>query len=143
MAAVNTPNSPVADAEFVRAQWIARLTELVERVEGWACEMDLATRRIETTLEDLEIGPHRVPALLMQDGPARILFEPVGRNSGEADGIVDLYRMSAYDDVARIWGQNGVWMIQRKSGGADDEHAVELKRASFESMVGEMRRHAA
>src|SRR5689334_1407031 len=45
-----------------RANWIERVSVLVDQVEKWAKEMGWSTRRIEKKLDDPWIGKHRVPA---------------------------------------------------------------------------------
>lgn len=100
-------------AERIRAEWVARLAGLYEQVEAWCRAHDWATRRIERKLDDHEIGAHRVPVLLMQEGITKLILEPIGRMAfGGADGIVDMYRMPAYDNVATLFHESGHWAVR-------------------------------
>ncbi len=47
------------------------------------------------------------PALLMQEGPsAGLILEPIARSAPGADGVVDLYLLPAYDDIASLYFYN-------------------------------------
>ncbi len=111
MSTVAVPQSPVANWEQVRDEWLSRLSALTDEVERWAQELGWSTRRMEFKLDDSQIGTYRAPALLMQEGNIRILLEPIARFVPGADGVVDLYRMPAYDDIASLYYSNGGWHL--------------------------------
>src|SRR5205823_3073092 len=91
---------PVADT-CEMDEWLGRLTSLIQQVQKWVQAWGWATRQIDKKMEDPEIGTYRAPALLMQEGTTRLLLEPIGRSAApDTEGIVDLYLMPAYDDVA-------------------------------------------
>jgi hypothetical protein len=94
-----------------RREWIGRVSALVAQVEDWVKQLGWSTRRIEKRLEDSYIGKHLVPALLMQQETCRVLLEPVGRSAPGVDGVVDLYLMPAYDDIATIYYHDGLWNL--------------------------------
>ena len=48
MATADTSTNLAEDKERLRDEWLARLSDLVEIVRGWAEELDWSTRRIET-----------------------------------------------------------------------------------------------
>lgn len=121
-----------------RETWIARATALVDQVEQWAKDLGWATRRIDKRLEDSRIGDHRVPALLMQQEIPRVLLEPIGASSLEAEGLVDLYLMPAYDDIARLYYSDDGWHIL-----APDGSGTPLSKQAFEDLLAEMKRNAA
>src|SRR5438132_915084 len=52
-----------------------------------------------------------VPALLMQEETCRIILEPLGRSSLDTEGMVDLYLMPAYDDIARLFYYGDQWNL--------------------------------
>jgi hypothetical protein len=116
-----TPDDPGAAREEMQAEisarlhdrsaWIARVTSLVDQVEQWAKEIGWATRRVEKNLQDARIGKHRVPALLMQEDTCRVLLEPIGRSTPGAEGVVDLYLMPAYDDIAGLYYYGNRWNL--------------------------------
>src|SRR5208283_5952327 len=94
-----------------REIWIDRVTALVAQVDQWAKEMGWSTRRLEKRLDDARIGKHRVPALLIRQDTCRALFEPIGRSTPGADGVVDLYLMPAYDDIASHYYYDSQWNL--------------------------------
>lgn len=109
MASVETTKDAdaVADRERSKAEWLDSLAVLVDAVEGWSRELGWSTRRIEKTLDDSEIGPYQAPALIMQEETTRALLDPIGRSTPGSDGVVDLYLMPAFDDIARYHVRNG------------------------------------
>ena len=131
-----------------RATWIERASSLVDLVERWATEMGWATRRVEKKLDDARIGRHRVPALLMQQETFRVLLEPVGRSTPGADGVVDLYLMPAYDDIASLYFCEGRWNLHYIFPGTTgvatvrEAEARPLTKESLEQVLAEMRRDA-
>ena len=107
--------------------WTNRVDELVDRVELWGNELGWATRRIEKRLDDSGVGAHKVPVLLLQEGTVRVLLEPVSRRAPGAEGVVDLYLMPAYDDVASLYFQEGDWHMHYALSGGDE--VVSIKEA--------------
>jgi hypothetical protein len=132
-----------------RASWLARVTALVDQVEQWAQEMGWSTRRIEKKLEDARIGSHRVPALLMQQDTFRVLLEPIGRSTPGSEGVVDLYLMPAYDDIASLYYYGNQWKLHYVFPGARpvaemrEAEAVPLAKETLAKVLEEMRQHAA
>ena len=132
-----------------RANWIARVTSLVADVERWATEMGWSTRRVEKKLDDARIGKHRVPALLMQQDTLRVLLEPVGRSTPGAEGVVDLYLMPAYDDIASLYFYENRWNLHYIFPGTTgvptvrEAEAMPLSKETLERVLTEMRRDAA
>lgn len=132
-----------------RAVWIDRVSELVERIDQWAKELGWSTRRLEKRLDDARVGNHRVHALLMQAETVRILLEPIGRSAPGAEGVVDLYLMPGYDDIASIYYHGGHWNLHyvfpdRKvlDSGCDTEGTL-LSKEALGAVLAEMTQHAA
>jgi hypothetical protein len=132
-----------------RKIWIDRVRGLVDEVERWAKEMDWSTRRVEKRLDDPEIGKHRVPALLMQQETCRALLEPIGPSAPDVEGMVDLYLMPAYDDIARLFFYAGRWHVHfntllgtRDVPPAPRVEARPLSKETLEKVLAEMRQHA-
>jgi hypothetical protein len=118
---------PIANAQKTRDEWVGRLAALVDDVEKWAKELGWSTRRLETELEEPEIGKYVAPMLLLQEGTVRIQLEPIARFGVGFDGLVDLYRMPAYDDIASLSPSNGQWQIHwRTKQDNDAEEILEL-----------------
>jgi hypothetical protein len=99
------------DVEKIRDEWIRRLSQLVVDVKGWAENLGWATKRIEITKQDSIIGTYQAPALLMQKEAARVLLEPISRSAPGYDGVVDLYLIPAYDDIATILFHVDHWQL--------------------------------
>jgi hypothetical protein len=148
MSIGNVSPAATANANQVREEWLRRIGALVDSVEAWAKEMGWATRRIETPIEDSEIGNHRVPALLLQENTTRIMLQPIGRSAPGSDGIADLYWMPAYDDIARLFSVNGLWQYfhnhpgQPNGSPRDTSDALPFTKESFQEILSEMLRHA-
>jgi hypothetical protein len=156
----NTPDDPGdARAEIEadiavrmkdRATWIERVSNLVDQTEQWAREMGWSTRRVQKKLDDAWIGKHQVPALLMQQETCRVLLEPIGRSSPGADGVVDLYLMPAYDDIATLYFYSNRWNVHHNTYRGTNAvvpvskaEAMPLSKETLEKVLVEMRRHAA
>lgn len=94
-----------------RREWILKLRKLVATVKRWADELDWATKVVEKKMEDAEVGNHRAPALLPQHEAVRLFLEPVARSAPGAEGLVDLYLMPSYDDVASLYYYDDRWNV--------------------------------
>lgn len=132
-----------------RAIWMERITALVGQVEQWARELGWATRRVVKKLDDARIGKHRVPALLMQEDTCRVLLEPVGRSAPGAEGVVDLYLMPAYDDVASLYYYGNRWNLHYRFSSSNpaatvrEADAMPLSKETLEKVLAELRQNAA
>ena len=100
----------VEDPEKERDDWVRLLNDLVGTVEGWI-RPEWSTRRIEKEMYDSVLKGYKVPALLMQREIARVLLEPITRFTPGTDGVVDLYLMPAYDNIARLYRVDGDWKL--------------------------------
>ena len=115
-----------------------RLAELIDRVERWAAGADWATRRIDTELDTLHNIRYPVQALLMQHELNRVILQPIGADSPGSEGVVDLYRMPAYDDIATILYAEGDWRLFFRDDCDHDSDAVPLTKESFLAAVSRM-----
>ena len=87
------------------------LSGLVETVRSWAQDLGWSPRQIEKKMEDSQIGIYKAPALILQKETVRVLLEPIARSAPGASGIVDLYLMPAYDDIASLYFYDGGWQL--------------------------------
>jgi hypothetical protein len=132
-----------------RSAWLHRVAELVTTVERWSKELGWATRRLDKRLDDPFIGTHSVPALIMQEDLCRVLLEPVGRAAPGADGVVDLYLMPAYDDIASLYDYGGAWHLhyhdpdESERTTMQEAVGVPLSKESFATVLAAMKKHAA
>lgn len=148
MATAGVPKKLIPNWEKVRDEWVGRLTALVDQIEGWARELDWSTRRIAKRVEDSEVGEYAAPALLLQKEFARLLLDPIGRSGPGAEGVVDLYLMPAYDDVANLYLEGGKWRFHHFFPAAPPPldasvaKAKPLTKAAVQKILGEMERRA-
>jgi len=128
--------------------WLDILGQLVHAVSNWAEELDWSTREIEKPMEDSEIGNYKAPALLLQDETTKALLEPVARSSPDSEGLVDLYLMPGYDDIASVYYYNNRWNLHHRTpdepgrASSRDADAKPLTKASFRKALDEMKKHA-
>ena len=146
MATADTSTNLAKDKEMLRDEWLARLSDLMETVRGWAEELDWSTRRIEAKMEDSEIGTYKAPALIIQKETVRAILEPIGRSAPDVEGIVDFYIMPAYDDIARLFFYGDGWHMYHEFPGSPDvePHSQDqpLSRETFQAVLEAMFRSA-
>ena len=94
-----------------RDQFKNRVEALVERVRGWVEPHEWVTKTYPKKMRDVENQVYEIPALFLQRGPIRILLDPVAYDVPGARGVVDLYLMPTYDDMASIYFEKGKWRI--------------------------------
>ncbi|WP_165064138.1 hypothetical protein [Paludisphaera rhizosphaerae] len=96
-------------------------------------------------MSDSEVGSYQAPALLMQEATTRIILEPIARSAPGAEGVVDLYLLPAYDDIATVYGHSGKWMIQYPfTEAVEDEADPEpFTRERFDGVLRAMVENAA
>jgi hypothetical protein len=156
---VNAPTDPEAIREDfegdacarvrVLHDWIVRLGDLLRSIDGWVKGLGWATRWIEKPMEDAQIGKYKAPGLLMQEGTDRILLEPIGRSAPGTEGLVDLYLMPAYDDIASLYHYDGRWNLHYLFPGTTgvanirEAPAKPLSKETLEEVLAQMRQHAA
>jgi hypothetical protein len=133
----------------LREEWLTRLTDLIAQIESWAKEDDWTTRRIEKKMEDSQIGKYRAPALILQRETVRVLLEPIARSAPGTDGVVDLYLMPAYDDIASLYFGEGRWNLRYIFPGGPSVETIQqappvpLSKRTLEAVLEEMMKNAA
>ncbi|HEY2253338.1 MAG TPA: hypothetical protein VGH74_19830 [Planctomycetaceae bacterium] len=148
MATADLSRTSDTDAVRLRDAWLSRLTGLVGAVQQWAEEFGWSTRRIEKRMQDSQIGEYHAPALLLQMETDQVLLDPIARMGSGVEGIVDLYLMPAYDDIASLTYCDGDWRIQYTlSGASTGEHALSveprtLSKDTLQQVLATMRKHA-
>ena len=133
--------------EQQRFEWHLRLGTLVDSIDSWATDSGWSTRRIEKSMHDSLIGDSIAPALLMQRETCRVLLEPITHSALEADGVVDIYRMPAYDDIATLVFDRGGWAIRPADAdsviGNSVVEPLPLSKERFAAVLQDMIQHAA
>jgi hypothetical protein len=128
--------------------WIERVAHLVNDVEQWVKELGWSTRRIVKKLDDADIGKHELPALLMQEDACRLMMEPVGRSSPGTEGIVELYLMPRYDDIASFFYYDQRWNLHYPMPTGTDIASVreatahEVSKEVMQQVLDEIKAHA-
>ena len=84
----------------------------MKSVEGWAKDFGWSTKRIDKKIEDARLGNHKAAGLVMQEDTVRVLLEPISASAPGSDGLVDLYLMPGYDDIASLYHQEGGWHVR-------------------------------
>jgi len=131
-----------------RAAWIQRVSDLVKSVEGWAKDFGWSTKRIDKKIEDTRLGNHKAAALLMQEDTIRVLLEPISASAPGSDGLVDLYLMPGYDDIASLYHRDGGWHVhyvfptQKVIAGIKEGESRPLSKKTLGVVLNEMKKHA-
>ncbi len=131
-----------------RHAWLGKLSNLVATVKGWAEELDWATRVVDKTMEDAEIGNYKAPGLLLQNEAVRLFLEPVARVAPDTEGVVDLYLMPSYDDIASLYYYDKRWNVHYRletepaARTVLDAEAKPLTKATLRRVFDEMKAHA-
>jgi len=137
------------DPGMLRDEWLNRLAALTSMVKDWAEALDWSTRQIVKKMQDSRLGPYEAPALLMQKETTRVLLDPVARFTPGADGVVDLYLMPAYDDIASLYFVDGEWRLHYMYPGTPTVGTIRqadscpLSKDSIGQVLNEMSTHAA
>ena len=132
----------------MRTEWLERLGSLIDTIKGWAEELDWATKIVEKKMEDAEIGDYKAPGLLMQKETVRLFLEPVARSAPGTEGVVDLYLMPSYDDIASLYYNNGQWNVHYmfegtpSVGNVREAEARPLTKETIQQVFDEMKSHA-
>ena len=94
------------------------------------------------------MGSYKGPALLLQKDTTRALIEPIARTTPGTEGVVDLYLMPAYDDVASLYFYDGGWQLHYPLPGSPivatirDARHNPLSKDSLKEVLDEMIRNA-
>jgi len=94
-----------------RDQFQKRVKALVEQVRGWVEPREWVTKPYPKKMRDVNRQVFEIPALFLQKGPTRVLLDPVAYDVPGAEGVVDLYLMPTYDDMASLYFEGGGWVI--------------------------------
>ncbi|WP_459556580.1 hypothetical protein [Lacunimicrobium album] len=132
--------------------WVTAWVNKLAEIEAWASEAQWSCRRIEKQIKELQFGNYKAPGLMMQKEFTKILMEPIGSRADGDDGVIDMYMMPMYDDMATIVFEDGKWKIHylfspapELTGvvSADDFPLFEFQKESFSKALEDMSSHAA
>jgi hypothetical protein len=154
----NQPADPEAAVEDFKADalrrakaihgWLTMLTSLIGSVEAWTKKLGWSSRRIEKPMEDSEVGKYVAPALLLQEETTKVLLEPITRSAPGAEGVVDLYLMPGYDDIASLYYYKNRWNLhymsaeRRAVANIREAESKPLTEANLKRVLEEMKANA-
>ncbi len=101
----------VEDPEAERAEWLGQLNALASQVRTWVEKAGWRTRLVSKPTRDGVLSRFEVPLLLMERDGVQIALNPVSRFSFDTKGIVDLYVVPAYDEVANLYLMDEGWEL--------------------------------
>jgi len=85
----------------------------------------------------------------MQEEFLRVILDPIGHSSPGTEGVVDLYLMPAFDDIASLFFYDGAWHVHhgcsedKSVATIVDETSKPLTKETLAEVLDEMKRHAA
>jgi hypothetical protein len=94
-----------------RDQFQELVLALVKQVREWVEPHEWVTKSYPKKMRDVDQKVFEIPALFLQKGPTRVLLDPVAYDVPGAEGVVDLYLMPTYDDMASLYFESGEWVI--------------------------------
>lgn len=109
---MSTIEPGIKNAEADKVEWLGRLNALVSLIKGWVEASGWRTRQTTKPVTEAGLGRYEAPLLLMERGGVEVVLSPLARVSPGVDGVVDLYLMPAYDDVASLHFENGRWRVR-------------------------------
>jgi hypothetical protein len=131
-----------------KENWLQRLAMLIQDIKRWSEERGVSTKQIEITLNDSCTGKYKAPALLIQEEAVRMLLEPIAMSTLNSEGVVDLYLMPSYDDLASIYFRDNQWHVHYMFSNTptvatiSDTPSIPFNQTSFNQVLDEMKRNA-
>jgi hypothetical protein len=100
-------------------------------------------------MKDSVLGQYKAPAMLMQRETVEVILDPVGRFAPGTDGVVDLYLLPAYDDIASLYFVDGAWKLHYAFRSTTvvarikQAESMTLDEASLNRVLNQIAAHAA
>jgi hypothetical protein len=139
----------IADPGKARDDWNQILHELVHKIQEWLPKEEWSSKLIHKDMEDSRLGEYKAPALIMQREFTRIMVEPITRFAPGTDGVVDIYKMPAYDDIASLYRIDDEWKLhyayraQQTVAKIREGEGLDLNKENFLRVLNEISGHAA
>ncbi len=132
-----------------RAQYQQRVEQLVEQVRLWVEPHEWVTKTYPKKMHDENRQTFEIPALFLQKGPSRLLLDPIAYDVPGAEGVVNLYLMPTYDDMATLSLESGRWLIRYAfphdsigSHSVIEAEALPLSEATINQILDSIATHA-
>ena len=90
-----------------RDQFQNRVDALASQVRAWVEPHEWVTKPYPKKIRDVDDQVYVAQALYLQKGPTRVLLDPVAYDVPGTEGVVDLYLMPTYDDMASLYFEKG------------------------------------
>ena len=100
-------------------------------------------------MRDSVLGEYKAPAMLMQRDTVEVILDPVGRFAPGTDGVVHLYLLPAYDDIASLYLVDGTWRLHYASRAMTETPRIKpcqsltLDEETLKRVLNEIAAHAA
>lgn len=149
MASPKTRRPEVVDPDATRDEWLNTLHQLMTHIKSWAERAGWRTRFIQKSMKDSVLGRYKAPAMLMQRETIEVIVDPVGRFAPGTDGVVDLYLLPAYDDIASLYLLGSAWKLHYAFRGSVVVAGIKLAESmaldeeSLNRVLNELAAHAA
>src|SRR5262245_42152624 len=125
-----------------RERFQERVEALVKQVRQWVEPHEWVTKEYPKKMRDSDRQVYSAPALFLQKGPTRLLLDPVAYDVPGAEGVVDLYLMPTYDDMASLYFEEGGWMIHYSLEAEPKPQALPLSEERIFQVLESIAAHA-
>jgi len=84
----------------------------------------------------------------MQEETVRVLLEPISASAPGSDGLVDLYLMPGYDDIANLYHRKDGWHVHyvfptpKAVAGIKEGESRPLSKKTLGVVLDDMKKHA-
>ncbi len=133
-----------------RDRFRQRVEALVEQVRSWVEPHEWVTKSYLKKMPDVDRQVFEIPALFLQKGPTRVLLDPVAYDVPGSEGVVDLYLMPTYDDLANLCFEDQGWAIHytfppdsMETHSLGEREALPLSEATINQVLDSITAHAA
>jgi hypothetical protein len=92
-------------------EWLELLNGLLDNVKAWAEAAGWESRLTSRDVNEKGFVRYELPVLVLDRDEVELSLVPVARKVPGADGLVDLYLMPDFDDVASLYREEGKWFF--------------------------------
>jgi hypothetical protein len=132
------------------AGWLDRLNDLVENVKSWAEAAGWKPSLTSVDLTEKEYGRYEAPVLVLTRDEVVVSLVPVARQVPKADGLVGLYLMPEFDDMASLYlEEGGRWFLHyafhpdpMEARSVIETERLSLDQANLDRVLDDIAAHA-
>ncbi len=144
-----TGNVSATDLPREVDDWLEVIKGLIDDVKAWAETAGWETRLTARDVKEKGGVRYEAPVLVLDRDEAEVSLVPVTREVPGADGLVDVYLMPDFDDVASLYREKGQWFFSYAfhpdptvARSAIETERFLLDEASFNRVVNDIAAHA-